>query len=70
MRPSIVMMENNSTYYNFIVFAVNSGFQLLFKHSTVLCTIDHLSLILVVLENGLIKSKTVSSSLCQEKAHF
>jgi len=34
---------------------MSSRFQLLFKHSTIPCTIDHLSMNLVVLEDGPIK---------------
>jgi len=52
---SIVMMQNISFCQNFSVVTVNSGFQLLFKHSTILCTLDRLSMILVVLENVPIK---------------
>jgi len=52
MRPIIVMMQNNSICQHSSSFTANSGFQLIFKHSTIPCTIDHLPTILVVLEDG------------------
>jgi hypothetical protein len=42
-------------------FTVNSMFQLFFKHCTTLCTIDHVSMILVVLRNRPISFKTMST---------
>jgi len=55
MRSSIVIMQNNYIYQHYSAFTVNSKFQLLFKHSTIPCTINCLSAILVVLEDGSIK---------------
>jgi len=52
---SIIMMQNNSNSQHSFAFTVNSGFQLLFKCNTIPCTIDHLSMILVVLKDGPIK---------------
>jgi len=51
------MMQNNSICQCYSVFTANSGFQLLFKHSTILRTTDYLPAILVVLEDGPIKSQ-------------
>jgi hypothetical protein len=55
VKFSVVMMQNNSICQHFSVFTMSSRFQLLFKHSTIPCTIDHLSTILVVLKAGPIK---------------
>jgi hypothetical protein len=54
MSLSVDTIQNNSICQNSSAFNVNSGFQLLFKHCTI-CNIDHLSMILVVLEDGPIK---------------
>jgi hypothetical protein len=70
MRSGIVMMQNNSICQHYSVFPANSGFQLLFKHSTMLCTIDHLSTIMVVLEDGPIKVPVQHQHHCWQIAHF
>jgi hypothetical protein len=48
------MIQNNFCRHS-SVFTANSGFHLLFKLSTILCTTDRLSTILVVLKDGPIK---------------
>jgi len=61
------MMNNNSICQQSSAFTVNSGFQLLSKHSTTLCTTEHLSTILVVLKDGPIKSQhTINITLLAE----
>jgi len=40
-----------TVYQHSSVFTANSGFQLLFKHGTIPCNIDHLPMILVVVED-------------------
>jgi hypothetical protein len=71
MRLSVVMMLNNSICQHSSACTVNSGFQLLFKHSTVPCTIDHLSMILVVLDDGpIIVSKQCQYHFADKKVHF
>jgi hypothetical protein len=52
MRLSVIMMQNNSICQDSFAFTANSGFRIFFKYSTVPCTVDHLSTILVVLEDG------------------
>jgi hypothetical protein len=52
MRSSVVMMKNNSTCRHSSALTVYSGFQLLFKHSIIPCTIDRLSTTPTVLANG------------------
>jgi len=54
----------NSIYQHSSAFTTNSGFQLLFKYSTILCINDCLHMILVVLEDEAIKSRTASTSFC------
>jgi len=64
MKLNIVVMQNNSIHQYSSVFSVKSGFQLLFKHITILCTIDFMSTILVVLEDG------PSEVPKQQRTHF
>jgi len=45
------MMQNNAICQHSPASTANSGFQILFKQSTILCTIDRLSMILVVYED-------------------
>jgi hypothetical protein len=54
MRSSVVMTQNNSICQHSSVFTVNSGFHLLFMCN--MCTVDHLSMLLVVLEDGPVES--------------
>jgi hypothetical protein len=54
---TVVTMRNNSTCQHSSVFTANSGFQLVFKHSTTPCTVGQLFMILVVLEDGPIRSQ-------------
>jgi hypothetical protein len=46
IMSNVIMMQNNSICQHFSVFTANSGIQILFKHSIILCTIHHLSMIL------------------------
>jgi hypothetical protein len=55
MRMSIVMMQNNSICQHSSALTVNIGFQLLFIHSTIPCTINSLSMILEMLVDETIK---------------
>jgi len=55
IRSSVVMMQNNYICQHSSVFTANGRFHILFKHNTIPCTIDYLSMILVVLEVGPIK---------------
>jgi len=50
MRLNVVI-QNNSVCHHSSDFIVSSRVQLLFKQSTIPCTIDHLSMILVVLKD-------------------
>jgi len=52
MGLSIVKMQDNSICQHSSVFTANSRFRILFKHSTIVCTFDCLSMLLLVLEDG------------------
>jgi len=61
---SVVIIQNNSICQHYSAFTVHSGFQLLFKYSTMSCTTDHLTMILVVLKDEPIRN------LKQHQHHF
>jgi len=51
-RLNIITMQNNSICQQCSAFIANSGFQLLYKHSTIPCATNCLSTFLVVLKDG------------------
>jgi hypothetical protein len=68
MRSSIVMVQTNSIYQHSSAFFVNGRFKLLLKHSTVLCTVDDLSMILVLLKDGPLNSQNTINITLREEA--